>query len=33
MRDKIGKQEAEEPDNNWEIKTILLLRGFEFSAD
>jgi len=25
MRDKMGKQEAEEPDNNWEIKTILLL--------
>jgi len=25
MRDKMGKPEAEEPDNNWEIKTILLL--------
>jgi len=25
MRDKMGKPEAEEPDNYWEIKTILLL--------
>jgi len=25
MRDKMGKQEAEEPDNNWGIKTLSLL--------